>query len=115
LIGPGSGRGPETRDNTLAILAAGKRAVLDADALTVFADNPSALFAAIKSDCVLTPHEGEFDRLFDPSGSKLERARAAAAASGAAVRLKARERVIAARDGRAAITRGAPSELAPAG
>ena len=46
LIGPGAGVGAETRDKTLAILAAGKRAVLDADALTSFADDPQALFAA---------------------------------------------------------------------
>src|SRR5262249_52992443 len=65
LIGPGAGTGPETRDKTLAILAAGKSAVLDADALTVFAARPADLFAAIQSPCVLTPHEGEFARLFD--------------------------------------------------
>src|SRR5438045_462053 len=78
LIGPGAGLGEATREKVLAMLAAGKRTVLDADALTSFADNAEVLFGAIRSPCVLTPHEGEFARLFarvlDGSGSKLERA-----------------------------------------
>jgi len=119
LIGPGAGVGAETRDKTLAILAAGKRAVLDADALTVFADEPRALFAAIRSDCVMTPHEGEFARVFGGAkelpGGRLERARRAARASGAVVLLKGNDTVVAAPDGRATINEGAPPELATAG
>lgn len=115
LIGPGAGVGEETREKTLTILGAGKRAVLDADALTSFSENPDMLFSAIRSPCVMTPHAGEFARLFDIAGSKPERTRRAARQSGAVILLKGADTVIAAPDGRVAINASAPPELATAG
>jgi ADP-dependent NAD(P)H-hydrate dehydratase / NAD(P)H-hydrate epimerase len=115
LIGPGAGVGEETRDKTLAILGTGKRTVLDADALTSFSQDRDRLFGAIRSPCVMTPHAGEFARLFDNSGSKLERARLAARQSGAVILFKGADTVIAAPDGRATINANAPPYLATAG
>ena len=115
LIGPGCGVSPATRARTLRALGAGKRCVLDADALTAFQDEPGALFAALGPDAVLTPHEGEYRRLFGHEGDKLARARAAAAECGAVVVLKGADSVIAAPDGRAAINANAPPTLATAG
>jgi NAD(P)H-hydrate epimerase len=115
LIGPGAGAGEETRDKTLAILGAGKRTLLDADALTSFSESRDALFGAIRSPCVMTPHAGEFARLFDTSGSKLERTRRAARQSGAVILLKGADTVIAAPDGRVTINANAPPYLATAG
>jgi ADP-dependent NAD(P)H-hydrate dehydratase / NAD(P)H-hydrate epimerase len=125
VIGPGAGVGGRTKDFVLTALAAGRDLVLDADALTSFANAPGELFEAIKastnSQVILTPHEGEFPRLFSdisnkhPQRSKLERVRAAADRSGAVVLLKGPDTVVASPDGRATIAANAPPWLATAG
>lgn len=124
-LGPGLGVGPATRDLVAAALAGQRSVVLDADALTSFADAPEELFAAVRgrraAATIMTPHEGEFSRLFSnlddihEAASKLERTRAAARRSGAVVLLKGADTVIADLDGRAAINANAPAHLATAG
>ena len=118
VIGPGSGLNARTREAALATLATGRPALLDADAVTVFAESPEALFAAIRGPVLLTPHDGEFRRLFPDLAdvpAKVERCRRAAARSSATVLLKGPDTVIAAPDGRAIINVHAAAGLATAG
>jgi NAD(P)H-hydrate epimerase len=119
LIGPAAGLSAETRAAILALAGLGAPLVLDADALTLFQDDPAALFGALPPGCVMTPHLGEFRRLFPDlaasAASKVEQARAAAVRAGAIVLLKGPDTVVAAPDGRAVINAVGSPFLATAG
>ena len=122
VFGPGAGQGAAALKALDQGFSAGGRAVLDAEVFSIFADRPEELGAAIEDggvEAVLTPHEGEFARLMgarvDPASSKLDRARAAAALTGATVLIKGPDTVVAAPDGRASIADNAPPWLATAG
>jgi NAD(P)H-hydrate epimerase len=115
LIGPGAGVNEATRERALAMLATRRAVVLDADAISVFAQSPERLAQAIAGPCILTPHEGEFARVFHVTGDKPTRARAAAHLMGAVIVLKGADTVIAAPDGRVIINTQAPASLATAG
>jgi ADP-dependent NAD(P)H-hydrate dehydratase / NAD(P)H-hydrate epimerase len=125
-IGPGLGVGDATCELVLSALAGERAIVLDADAITSFAKDPQRLAAALKARhgraTMLTPHEGEFSRFFGAldadinAGSKLEKARRAAAQTGAGgIVLKGADTVVAMPNGRASIAANAPAFLATAG
>jgi hydroxyethylthiazole kinase-like uncharacterized protein yjeF len=126
-LGPGAGVGPELRKLVAAALtrpAKGRTIVLDADALTSFTGEARPLAGLIERGghaAVMTPHEGEFERLFagargvEPADDKLARARAAAKLTGAVVVLKGPDTVVASPDGRASIGWDLPPTLATAG
>jgi len=123
VLGPGQGVGKPTRDTVAAAAKAKRNLVIDADAITSFAGASEALAKAIRTApaVVLTPHDGEFAKLFGPKSkllaidSKVDRARAAAKALGATVLLKGPGTVVAAPDGRASLCGNAPPWLATAG
>jgi hydroxyethylthiazole kinase-like uncharacterized protein yjeF len=125
VLGPGGGVGPHMRQQVSSALESDAAVVLDADALTSFASELDTLANAIGKrsgrSVVLTPHEGEFSRLFSVleremhSCSKLEKARLGAAKTGAVVVLKGADSVVAAPGGQAAIAANSPPTLATAG
>ena len=123
VLGPGFGDYDKARAFALRLGRAGRRLVLDADGITAFREDREPLAAAFAGDAtrlVITPHEGEFARLFpeiaqNGSIGKPDKARAAASALGAVVVYKGADTVIAAPDGRAVIEELAPPSLATAG
>ncbi len=119
VIGPAAGVNDETLANVLALARTGAALVIDADALTVFRGDPDELFSVLDRDDVLTPHPGEFERVFPGvlkgAPNKVEAAREAARRAGAVVLVKGADTVIAAPDGRAAVNMNGVPWLATAG
>jgi hydroxyethylthiazole kinase-like uncharacterized protein yjeF len=115
LIGPGNGVTKTTKEYVLEALKLKKNCVFDADALNVFQDKPEELFKSIYSDVILTPHEGEFHRLFALEGNKIDRAIQAAKISNCIIVLKGSDTIIAAPNGKVAVNTNAPASLATAG
>jgi ADP-dependent NAD(P)H-hydrate dehydratase / NAD(P)H-hydrate epimerase len=119
VIGPAGGVNAAMREDVQAIRSALMPMVLDADGISAFADMPASLFALLDDTCVLTPHEGEFARLFpdlaDRGQSKVERVKKAAERAGCTILLKGPDTVIAAPNGRVIINTNAPPWLATAG
>jgi NAD(P)H-hydrate epimerase len=119
VIGPGCGVGRATQELVAIVLAGNPAAVLDADALTSFAEDPNPLFRALREPAVLTPHAGEFSRVFpgllERASTRIEAAREAARTARCTVLLKGPDTVVAAADGRVAVTMNAPPTLATAG
>lgn len=115
LVGPGNGVTDLTRKNSISALQSGNKVVLDADALTAFERDPDKLFSSIKGPCILTPHQGEFNRLFKINGDKLFLCREAAKISNAVIIFKGFDTVVGEPNGRIVINTNAPSDLATAG
>jgi hydroxyethylthiazole kinase-like uncharacterized protein yjeF len=119
VIGPAAGLTESTVLNVLALARTGAALVIDADAITVFRDDRDELFSVLDRDDVLTPHPGEFERLFPgllkASATRIEAARRAAERAGAVVLLKGADTVIAAPDGRVAVNLNGSPWLATAG
>ena len=117
VIGPAAGLTEATAANVAALARTGAALVIDADALTLFRDRPGDLFASLDRDDVLTPHEGEFERLFPGLLTKGREAAAVEAArrAGSIVVLKGAATVIAAPDGRCVVNGNGVPWLATAG
>ena len=119
VVGPGMGQFPEVKEVAIAVLKGGQASVVDADAITAFREDPKELFAVLPERAVLTPHLGEFVRLFpgvwEAAPEKLSAVLKAAEACRRVVLLKGPDTVIAAPDGRAHINVHATPFLASAG
>jgi len=119
VIGPATGVTDATRANVEALARAGRSLVLDADALTVFAGKVETLRTIFAAPAILTPHTGEFERLFPgllaSSSTRIEAVRAASKQAGCIVLLKGPDTTIAAPDGRVVINAHATPFLAAAG
>ncbi len=119
VIGPAAGVGEPTLLNVLALARTGAAMILDADAITVFRDDTEELFSRLDRDDVLTPHVGEFERLFPgllaASPERIAAARSASERAGAVVLLKGSDTVIAAPDGRCVVNTNGSPWLATAG
>jgi hydroxyethylthiazole kinase-like uncharacterized protein yjeF len=119
VVGPAAGLDEPAREKVQALGRTGAALVIDAEAFTVFRQRPADLFALLDIDDVLTPHEGEFERIFPgllaTSGTRIAAAREAARRAGAVVLLKGADTVVAHPDGRAAVSLNAPPWLATAG
>ena len=119
VIGPAAGVDEATVSNLFALARTGAALVVDADALTVFRHDVSELLSVLDRDDVLTPHQGEFERLFpgllrnspDRTAATLEASKRA----GSIVLLKGNDTVIAAPDGRCVVNRAGSVWLATAG
>jgi ADP-dependent NAD(P)H-hydrate dehydratase / NAD(P)H-hydrate epimerase len=119
IIGPAAGLNEQTVDNLRALAETDSALIVDADAITMFKERPEALFDLLDEHDVLTPHTGEFERLFPgllkTSSTRIAAAREAARGAGAVVVLKGPDTVIAAPDGRAAVNTASSPWLATAG
>jgi NAD(P)H-hydrate epimerase len=119
VIGPGAGNSAVTRQNVLDVLAARRPVVIDADGISSFSSRPQDLFAGLHASAVLTPHEGEFERIFPgllaQSANRIEAVRMAARRSGAVVLLKGPDTVVAEPQGGVGVNTNAPADLATAG
>ena len=119
ILGPAAGINTGTRKNVECLLSTDAKAVLDADALTVFADDHDALYKQLRADDLITPHIGEFKRIFgdllETEVNKVEATRQAAQMAGCVVLLKGPDTVIAKPDGMAIVNTHATRWLATAG
>jgi ADP-dependent NAD(P)H-hydrate dehydratase / NAD(P)H-hydrate epimerase len=119
IIGPAAGVNEATVSNLYALARTGAAIVIDADALTAFRDDPEELFSVLDRDDVLTPHPGEFDRVFPgllkTAPERITAVRRAAVRAHAVVLLKGADTVIAAPDGRCCVNTNGSSWLATAG